>query len=253
MLVLQMQPGVKSARTIINNKQALNSHKENERERILSQRQPLKICHLSFYFSCSWNEQRRWACLERDSEVDKQKKYSVLKHRGWSSSPEANCFWFPSLPKTGLECLQRSLHHLLILLCVWWIGGVHHGQNLWDCKNKHNLCKNNSLWTNKTVSNPETLLRSVVSSLTENSLDNKKSCRILTIYYNNTVQQGLSHMKINSHSSALEISRLWEPTGGCLTGRPGFHLKLTAAPSDPLMTMSQTQILPWKAKSLIPC
>lgn len=32
MLVLYIQPGVKSTRTIINNEQVLSSHKENERE-----------------------------------------------------------------------------------------------------------------------------------------------------------------------------------------------------------------------------
>lgn len=136
MLALQMQPGVKSTRTIINNKQVLNSHKE-----------------ILLFLLLKWAE--TMSLPEGRQRGRQTKKPSVLKHKVRSSSPEGRCFWFPCLPKAGLECLQRFLHHLLILLRVWWIGGVHHCQNLWDCNNKHNLCKNNSLWTSKTVSNPE--------------------------------------------------------------------------------------------------
>lgn len=168
------------------------------RENLTAKPEPLKIS--LFFFFLLHLETTKWHISLTLSLSGRQRgtqtTHSVLKPRGWSSSPEGSCLWIPCLSKAGLECLQRSLHHLLILLSVWWIGGVHHCQDRRDWKRQAQICakskKNNSLQTNQTVSNPESH-----RSGGQNGLDNKKSSRILTIYYSRTawnmVQPCVSH------------------------------------------------------------
>lgn len=80
--------------------------------------------HLSRLTDSEANRQRK--TMTETQEVHHMRKY---RGRHW---PEVWFFWIALLLWPSIGLFQGSGHHFLVLLWVWWTGGVHHGHNLRD-------------------------------------------------------------------------------------------------------------------------